>query len=152
MTCGWYEDRLTYLDLYTDNFTGIQRDSQEKVYPIASLFSVLCGNSMGQVMRQGVMMHQQHQPWVAPPAAAADGTQDWRAAIYTHTDTPSHACKHTCKQNCKYTVNTYSEITQWLYFYSDFYWIEKQYMPHPNHHMQSTAPYGLFKSALCSYS
>lgn len=50
------------------------------VYPMGSLISVLCSNSVGQVMEQGVMMHQQHQSWVAPPAEVADGTYDWRRA------------------------------------------------------------------------
>ena len=67
--------------------THTQRSAQEKVYPSGSLVSALCGNSVGQVMEQGVMMHQQHQPWVAPPAEAADGTHDWRGAIHSRKST-----------------------------------------------------------------
>lgn len=66
------------------------RDSQKKVYPKGSLVSVWGGNSMGQVMEQGVMMHQQHQPWVAPPAEVADGTQEWRGAM--HSDEHTQIC------------------------------------------------------------
>lgn len=82
-----------YLGIYTHTHT--QRDSKEKVYPIGSLVSVLCGNSVGQVMEQGVMMHQQHQPWVAPPAEVADGTHDWRGAIDSHKHTLTHIQVHT---------------------------------------------------------
>lgn len=58
------------------------------MYLLGSLVSASCGNSVGQVMEKGVMMHQQHQPLVAPPAEAADGTHDWRGAIR------SHECMH----------------------------------------------------------
>lgn len=68
-----------------------QRESQEKVYLLGSLVSASCGNSMGQVMEKGVMMHQQHQPLVAPPAEAADGTHDWRGAI-THKCWDAQKC------------------------------------------------------------
>lgn len=47
-------------------------------------------------MEQGVMMHQQHQPWVVPPAEVADGTHDWRGATYSHTHT--HTLKNACMQ------------------------------------------------------
>lgn len=40
-----------------------------------SLAAVLCVNSVGQVMEQGVMMHRQHHPWVVPPEILADGTR-----------------------------------------------------------------------------
>lgn len=62
--------------MQTEAGAHTKMDSQEKEYLKGSLVSVLCGNSVGQVMEQGVMMHQQHQPWVAPPAVAADGTHD----------------------------------------------------------------------------
>lgn len=75
--------------------TQTRRDSKEREYPVGSLVSVLCGNSVGQVMEQGVMMHQQHQPWVAPPAEVADGTHDWRGAIHSHKHTLTHTFKHT---------------------------------------------------------
>lgn len=62
----------------------LRRKSQEKVYLLGSLVRASCGNSLGQVMEKGVMMHQQQQPLVAPPAEAADGTHDWRGAIRSH--------------------------------------------------------------------
>lgn len=52
-------------------------DGEEK-NPKGSLVGMLCVNSAGQVMEQGVMMHQQHQPWVVPPEVLADGTQNTR--------------------------------------------------------------------------
>lgn len=67
-----------------------RRALHEKVYPLGSLVSVLCGNSMGQVIEKGVMMHQQHQPLVVPPAEVADGTYDWRRAIHSHKYTLIH--------------------------------------------------------------
>lgn len=53
-------------------------DSEEETNQKGSLVGVLCANSVGQVMERGVMMHQQHQPWVVPPEVAADGTQSIR--------------------------------------------------------------------------
>lgn len=57
------------------------RTQTQRWSPKGSLVSTSCDNSVGQVIEQGVMMHQQHQPWVAPPAAIADGTYNWKAAI-----------------------------------------------------------------------
>lgn len=85
------------------------------MYPIGSLVSVLGGNSVGQVMEQGVMMHQQHQPWVAPPAEVADGTQEWKEAMHSHKHTNTHT--HLNTQICTnyihpvFTVNTLSTHT-----------------------------------------
>lgn len=84
------DNTSSYTWMSTKTQAHSQKDSQDKVYPGGSLVSVLCGNSVGQVMEQGVMMHQQHQPWVAPPAEVADGTHDWRRAIHSHKHTLTH--------------------------------------------------------------
>lgn len=86
---------LGHLHTRTTSRTYTEGLAREGVYPIGSLVSALCGNSVGQVMEQGVMMHQQHQPWVAPPAEAADGTHDWRGATHHHQHTLTHLEAHT---------------------------------------------------------
>lgn len=87
----------TAYSTYTWTFTHTHTEglTREGVYSIGSLVSVLCGNSVGQVMEQGVMMHQQHQPWVASPAEVADGTHDWRGAIHSHKHTLTHTHSNT---------------------------------------------------------
>lgn len=114
---------LGHLHTYTLALTHIPtpRDSQKKVYPIGSLVSVLCGNSVGQVMEQGVMMHQQHQPWVAPPAEVADGTHDWRAATHSHKHTP-HAPINTTSHTHASTnmTSTNKHVRSWAHTCKDY--------------------------------
>lgn len=54
------------------------RTGGEEENPKGLLVGMSCVNSVGQVMEQGVMMHQQHQPWEVPPEVLADGTQSAR--------------------------------------------------------------------------
>lgn len=52
-------DKHTHTDKHKHKqaCTRTKMDSQEEEYLKGSLVSVLCGNSVGQVMEQGVMMH-----------------------------------------------------------------------------------------------
>lgn len=59
----------------------------EEKNPKGSLVAVLCVNSVGQVMEQGVMLRQQHQPWVVPPDVLADGTKSAREQKHAHART-----------------------------------------------------------------